>query len=60
MSNKMKKRRAVQKRLWELIEPSIDGYSAMIDRLMSHMTKSQLKKVLDTMDTKEEEENAEQ
>jgi hypothetical protein len=37
-------------RVWELVEPSIDGYSNLIEKLMSAMTEDQLQDVLDDMD----------
>jgi len=47
----------LRNKIWSLVEGSIDGYSALIDRLMSHMTDKQLKEVLDVMDDQEEDDD---
>ena len=44
----------LKERIWELLEPSLDGYSQLIDRLMSHMTEAQLREVAGIMDNDEE------
>jgi len=36
--------------IWSLVDPSIDGYSKMIDTLMSAMTDEQLEKVLNDLE----------
>lgn len=42
-------------RIWELVEPSTNGYSDLINRLMSRMTEEELQDVIESMEDTEEE-----
>lgn len=40
-------------RIWELVEPSIDGYSNLIEKLMSVMNDEQLQTVVKLMEDRQ-------
>ena len=45
----------LRERIWALVEPSLKGYGDMIDRLMDHMNKDQLKAVLARIHSQDED-----
>lgn len=42
---------SLRKRLWELVEPSLDGYGNAIDLLITALTEDQLRDVVEEMES---------